>query len=260
MPPKGKDDEKKDEGPFKTLIRKQTKYPHSMAFVDIADTRITPEQRLLELKIEKLDEQCREIRQRRIQFWATPFTAPDIALPEQHLYLDLLDLRKQRLSANAEAGAPQKPYDVTHPGQLLTEELKVVGQRKNCIETVGPMLIEFCDKHAHRMVMRRYAFLRRVAVHCKGTEELEIIDPLLRTHLGATDREHAMSVDFAEKIRRDLPVALKASEQRENESKAESAGGAGGAGGGSSKVYIYRYRDIWSYAKVLRRPYAMSWY
>ena len=116
---KGKEDPK-DEDHFKALMKFSAKCPNSVAFVDLADTKVSPEQRLLEMKLETLIEQCSELQRRRIEYWSTP-TGPTPLMLERFDPPNLLELRKQRLAEVSSAAKAYRPYEASIVSNALQE-------------------------------------------------------------------------------------------------------------------------------------------
>ena len=116
---KGKE-EQKDEDHFKALMKLSTKCPNSVAFIDLADARVSPEQRLLEMKLETMIEQCNDLQKRRIAYWSTP-EGPSPLMLERFDPPNLLELRKQRLAEIGAAAKAQRPYEVSSIAGALQE-------------------------------------------------------------------------------------------------------------------------------------------
>jgi hypothetical protein len=93
-------------------------------------------------------------------------------------------------------------------------------ERVNTVSVLGPMLMEFCDKHAGRVARERWACLRRVANLCQSTEALEAVEPLLQARLASTDREFTLVMESKESMSHTLPIAIKDEEKREKEEQA----------------------------------------
>jgi hypothetical protein len=116
---KGKEDPK-DEDHFKALMKFSSKCPNSVAFVDLADTRVSPEQRLLEMKLETLIEQCNDLQKRRVEYWSTP-TGPSPMMLERFDPPNLLELRKQRVAEVSAAAKAHRPYEASSISNALHE-------------------------------------------------------------------------------------------------------------------------------------------
>ncbi len=116
---KGKE-EPKDEDHFKALMKFSAKCPNSVAFADLADTRVSAEQRLLEMKMETLIEQCSDLQKRRIAHWSTP-AGPTPLLLERFDPPNLLELRKQRITKVSAAAKAHRPYEASHAANALQE-------------------------------------------------------------------------------------------------------------------------------------------
>ena len=219
MPPKAKAEEAKtDEDPNKVLLKLQVKDGSRACFIDMADTRVSAEQRLMELRLEKLDEECVELRNQRLEYWTAPLKKihSNLQLPEQHKHVDIVALRKERLAENARAARCDAAHGAVHQHQVLADEMSTLLERVSTVSVLGPMLVDFCDKHADRIARRRCCYLRRVASLCKSVESLEAIAPLLQQRLAETDAEFAVVTESKRTMAHTLPIAIKEEETREN--------------------------------------------
>jgi len=186
------------------------KNPNSDVFVDMADARITAEQRLMELQLEQMDKELKELRQKRIEYWSAPNQLSSrFHLPEHQQTVDILDLRKKRLQWTQTRSSLLKPHQCHHAQQLLEEDLRRLKDRMNTVECMGPLLLKFCSDHSERIARQKYAYLRRVSNHCRGSEALDKVSGLLRKRLDALDDEYAILKEDMLKMNQKLPVALK---------------------------------------------------
>ena len=92
-------------------------------------------------------------------------------------------------------------------------------ERVNSVGVLGPMLMEFCDKHARRVSRQRCCYLRRVANLCRSSASLEAVAPLLEARLASTDSEYALVTESKEAMSHSLPIAIKDEENREKEQR-----------------------------------------
>ena len=207
-----------EEDPNKVLLKLQVKDGSRACFIDMADTRVSAEQRLMELRLEKLDEECVELRNKRLEYWTAPLKQihSNLQLPEQHKHVDIVALRKERLAENARAARCDAAHAAVHQHQVLTDEMSTLMERVSTVSVLGPMLVDFCDKHADRIARRRCCYLRRVASLCKSVESLETIAPLLQQRLAETDAEFAVVTESKRTMSHTLPIAIKEEETREN--------------------------------------------
>mmetsp|Transcript_77176 Transcript_77176/g.208369 ORF Transcript_77176/g.208369 Transcript_77176/m.208369 type:complete len:125 (-) Transcript_77176:109-483(-) len=118
-------EETKEEDPFKTLMRLSSKNPNSVAFMDFTESKISAEQRLLEMKFETAIEQFNELQRKRIAFWSTP-TGPTPLLLDNLDPPNLLELRKQRLSELTSVSKAFKPADMSCMQNSLLEVAVVI--------------------------------------------------------------------------------------------------------------------------------------
>ena len=222
MPPKKKEEEAKatEEDPNKVLLKLHNKHADSACFVDMADHRITAEQRLMELRLEKLDEEMVELRNKRLEYWTQPIKQMGIHtlhLPEQHKHIDILELRRVRLAENTKAARCQGAHAALHQQQVLEEEMQTLTERLNEVSVLGPMLMEFCDQHAGRIARQRVTYLRRVGALCQTSESWENVQPLLETRLKETEREYALVTEGKRFMSHTVPVAIKDEEERKKD-------------------------------------------
>ena len=134
---KGKE-EPKDEDHFKAVMKFSAKCPNSVAFVDLADTRVSPEQRLLEMKLETLIEQCNDLQKRRIAYWSSP-SGPTPLLLERFDPPNLLEMRKQRIADVSAAAKAQRPYEASAVANALQEVLTRYANEPNSTQGLALM-------------------------------------------------------------------------------------------------------------------------
>jgi len=218
----------------------------------------------MELQLEKLDDECVDMRNKRLEYWTAPLNQmhSNIHLPEQHKHVDILELRKVRLAENAQASKPAPAHAAMHQHQVLAEEMSTLLQRLSTVTVLGPMLMEFCDKHADRIARQRCAYMRRVANLCKTSEAMEGVAPLLQARLAATDNEFALITESKHKMTHTLPIAIKDQETREKEERMAAGNGpakapdkrAGGQDSGPKPGAVLPGRTAGEAAEALAQP------
>ena len=222
MPPKKEDKGggSAEEDPNKVLLKLHSKHGDSACFEDMADQRISAEQRLMELRLEQLDGECVELRNKRLEYWTAPakqLSMSSVVLPEQHRHVDILELRKQRLAELAQVAKCAPAHPALHQHSALSSNMSTLLERVNTVKVLGPMLLEFCDQHADRVARQRCCYLRRVANLCKSSQALESVAPLLQARLALTEREFEVLMEGKEAMSHRLPIAIKDEETRLSE-------------------------------------------
>jgi hypothetical protein len=81
----------------------------------------------------------------------------NIQLPEHYTATDILQLRNRRLEEITKHAQSVRPYDVVHTSQMLQDDITTCFVRKNCVEYMGPVIIEFLEQHKDRMARKRWA-------------------------------------------------------------------------------------------------------
>ena len=102
---------------------------------------------------------------------------------------------------------------------MRADEMGTLLERVNTVGVLGPMLMDFCDKHARRVSRQRCCYLRRVANLCQSSASLEAVAPLLQARLASTDGEYALVTESKEAMSHSLPIAIKDEENREKEQR-----------------------------------------
>ena len=167
----------------------------------------------------------------RLEYWTAPLKQihSNLQLPEQHKHVDIVALRKERLAENARAARCDAAHGAVHQQQVLADEMSTLLERVSTVPTLGPMLVEFCDKHAGRIARQRCCYLRRVASLCKTVESMEAIAPLLQQRLAETDAEFALVTESKRIMAHTLPIAIKEEENREKQERMAAGEGPGKA-------------------------------
>ena len=157
----------------------------------------------------------------RLEYWTAPLKQihGNLQLPEQHKHIDIVALRKERLAENVRAARCDAAHGAVHQQQVLADEMSTLLERVSTVPTLGPMLVEFCDKHAGRIARQRCCYLRRVASLCKTVESMETVAPLLQQRLAETDAEYVLVTESKRIMANSLPIAIKEEENREKQER-----------------------------------------
>jgi len=160
-----------------TLMRLHERYPESLAFKAITDTRISAEQRLLELKLERLGQQCRELLDMRLQYYSAP--GKKLVLPKPMQVPEILRLREERFDMIAQASEHKMPAPVIPRMNLVQEELLAAGDKMADYASTSEMLLEFFEQRIKWVQQKRFMALSRWAKCGTKGNSLERMSPEL---------------------------------------------------------------------------------